>query len=246
MKVGLIGLGRIAVEGFGVRGIETHMDGIRQHADLELAATYDIAKPCTHAGVNEVAADCDIVAVCTPPSTHREICETIANHPNVHAIIVEKPLAETVEDAEAIVRALHDRVVIVGHQRRYESNHQRLRDDIESKRFGEPEAIKAWFSGDYLNNGSHAADLCRFLGDEVPWSIERRENGFGVTVATTYRTVSLESYGHLVGGYMRTMYQDALDCIESGDKPLCSGEDGIEAVRHALLAKERDGFTERL
>jgi len=246
MKVGIIGLGRIAVEGFGIRGVETHMDGIRQIPDLELAATYDIAKPCTHAGVNEVAEACDIVAVCTPPETHREICETIANHHNVLAVICEKPMAPSVEDAEAIARALSDRILIVGHQRRYESSHQAIRDSVQAKRFGEPTAIRSWFSGDYLNNGTHAADLCRFLGDDLPWSIERRDSGFGVHVAFTYGSIERESYGALVGGYMRNMYQDAMNCIESGDTPQCSGDDGIEAVRHALLAKERDEYVERL
>jgi len=34
------------------------------------------------------------------------------------------------------------------------------------------------------------------------------------------------------------MYEDLLECIDTGMEPKCSGADGMEAVRIALMAQE--------
>jgi predicted dehydrogenase len=59
--------------------------------------------------------DLDAVIVATPTSTHREVVECCLNE-GVH-VLVEKPLAATVEDAEALARlgAASQRILMVGH-----------------------------------------------------------------------------------------------------------------------------------
>ena len=254
-RVAIIGLGRVAWRGWGVSGLETHADGVHSCPNTWLSTACDADEGVRaefsgeYPGVPvvreaQIAAEhADIVSICTPADTHAAIIEQIVEVPTVKAIICEKPLGTTVAEAERIVKLCRNRVLIVGHQRRYETAHRAIQRFVDGGALGHILAAKAWFSGGYLNNGTHAADICRFLvGDSIPWSIERREeDGFGVMVAGENGNVFLSSYGRLKPGYMTAMYADAVGCIKDiGRVPQCSGDDGVEAVRHALFAEERD------
>ena len=180
-----------------------------------------------------------IVTIATPPQTHAALVCEAAACPSVKAIICEKPMAESVSDCKRMIAACSGKTMIIGHQRRYEQRHRLLRAFIRSEAMGKPVAGACTFSGGWLNNGTHAADTMRFLVGDGPWSIyQAKGEVFSAWVSTEHGSIILSSGGNLVPGYLKAMYDDALECMETGRTPECSGEDGMEAVRLALAAQE--------
>lgn len=244
----IVGLGRIAWRGFGKPGIETHVSTLLEHPRFTLASAWDIERGVRDSfrGTAPIVIDgawgADVLVVCTPPETHLPVVrEWIENRP-VRGILCEKPLASTVEDAEEIVRLCDDAKVtlLVGHQRRYDRRHLALRNFLADGNLGRVVDITAFFSGGYLNNGSHAADICRFIdvrGDG--WQICQGKE-FRIDIEGSLGHVVLRSDGVLAPGYMKAMYDDLADCLDDPLlSPTCTGRDGVEAVRHALAAEAR-------
>jgi predicted dehydrogenase len=109
---------RVIQIGVGGRG-KSWRESILGRADLEMACLVDIAdEPLIQAreefGLSEAAlfrdykmafaeADADVALVVTPPFNHREIIELALE--SGMSVMTEKPLAATMEDCKAIVRA---------------------------------------------------------------------------------------------------------------------------------------------
>lgn len=259
MRLLLVGLGRIAWKGFNLPGVETHLQAILPNGAFELVGGVDpdnvargefmqrtgcSSSPDLATGLH--AYQPEVVIICSPQQFHHEQTVMAANFKSVRGILVEKPMATTVDDATCMIEECeaHNVVLAVAHQRRYEARHKAAREYLSSGALGDILAAQATFSGDYLNNGTHAADVCRFLvGDDTPWSIKRTPAAgeFSVTVSGESGLLTLSSYGRLAPGYMTNMYLDFADALQRrGCVPACTGEDGLEAVRHALFAQERD------
>lgn len=247
----LIGLGRIGWRGFAGFDMETHAATILSHPRLKLAAGVDVDpmtrlefQETTHLPVYEsIQAACkieapEIIVIATPANTHTEVA--LACAPYGKALVIEKPMAQTVAECERIASAWKGRPILVGHQRRYEQRHILLRAFLKSKVLGEPRRAFVEFSGDFLNNGVHATDLLSFMQlDGVPSGIYQREwSTFTLTVGCERGNLTLSSYGDLEPGYMTAMYDDLLNCMESGHDPVSNHETGKEAVRFALMAEE--------
>lgn len=130
---------RVAVIGAGFMG-ERHARIYAGMPDVELVAVCDVRK----AAADELAArtgaaaysdyrallgrdDVDAVSVCTPDGLHREPCELAlrAGRP----VLVEKPIATSVADAEAIVEAASraGTVLLVGHCLRFDPRYDQAR-----------------------------------------------------------------------------------------------------------------------
>lgn len=259
MRLLLVGLGRIAWRGFNTPGVETHLQAILPNGAFELTGGVDpdnearsdfmqrtglTAAPDLATGLQ--AYNPEAVVICSPQQFHHEQTVMASRYHSVRGILVEKPMATTVDDATCMIEECEERGVtlMVAHQRRYEARHQAAKVYLESDALGKVLAAQATFSGDYLNNGTHAADICRFLvGDDKPWSIQRTaaSGEFSVTVSGESGLLTLSSYGRLAPGYMTNMYFDFAHALQRRNhEPLCTGEDGLEAVRHALFAQERD------
>lgn len=124
----------------------------------------------------------DIVSICTPPLFHREIA--IAAAEAGVAVLCEKPLARTLEDAEAITDAVEKSGTLfsVGFCHRFEPAIEKLKAMIESGQLGEvmtfrnrfaglmANAHQTWFSNPAISGGGaladtniHSIDLFRFL-----------------------------------------------------------------------------------
>ena len=85
----------------------------------------------------------DLVSIATPATTHRRIaCQLL--EAGIH-VYVEKPLACTLEDADAILAAAkkHNRIVAVGHQERYILNRLYL-DAQETPQLVECHRLNQW------------------------------------------------------------------------------------------------------
>ena len=84
--------------------------------------------------LNEILHDLDAVVVATPPSSHFAVALSALNA-GLH-VLVEKPLATTVEDAEALVEAATGNRLMVGHTFMYNPAVRRLREIIDSGMLG--------------------------------------------------------------------------------------------------------------
>jgi len=108
LKVAIIGAGAIApahVEGFlrfkdSVRIISVANRSIGRAQDLIRRYQLDAS---AFSNYHDAIAQADIVAVCTPPGTHREVAEAAFAH-GAH-VLIEKPMAPTLADCDAILEA---------------------------------------------------------------------------------------------------------------------------------------------
>jgi predicted dehydrogenase len=124
---------RVAVIGAGFMG-ERHARIYAGLPDVELVAICDVRESAAQELAERTGAsahyadfaellrrdDLDAVSVCTPDALHREPCE-LALAGGRH-VLVEKPIATTVVDAEAIVAAARraGSALLVGHCLRFD------------------------------------------------------------------------------------------------------------------------------
>ena len=135
----------------------------------------------------------DAVVIATPAETHREL--TVAALAAGKHILLEKPIAQNAEDAEAIVRAAErspDCIVLIGHCERFNPAFLDVRKAIDDGHIGQPRfALASRISPLHLNDPNwrlgtldtavHDIDLMLwFLGD-TPVSVSAQ----GVTVNPT-------------------------------------------------------------
>ncbi|MDP9351944.1 MAG: Gfo/Idh/MocA family oxidoreductase [Chloroflexota bacterium] len=131
-------------------------------------------------------AGLDVVSICTPPTSHREIA--VAALEAGIAVLCEKPMTTTVEDAEAIAKAAQDTgsLFMIGHCHRFQPHIEKVRELIDAGDLGLvrmyrnrigfsfPRAGNSWFSDPEIAGGGilidthvHSVDIFRFLVGEV-------------------------------------------------------------------------------
>ena len=184
LRAGLIGCGWIA---------RVHVPALDAAADVELVAACDTALERAEAIVRPRGArayksweemldreELDAVWVCTPPLHHRDPTLTALAR-GVH-VYLEKPIARTLDDAEAIVAAARsaDAVCAVGYQWHASELVEEARQALAGQRvallvgrnYG-PVAGRPWFmdraqgGGQILERGSHHIDLQRAIAGEI-------------------------------------------------------------------------------
>jgi len=164
----------------------------------------------------------DILSICTPPSTHRELVE--ASAPYVKAIWLEKPIAETLEDADEIIKVCKHYGILL------QVNHQR-RSTLPTFRFS-----RGW-----LNSGTHAIDLLRQSFGEI----ESANQDFvyfknGTVVRIIYQNTT-EPIFHLDMTHsgepmLPAMLENIIDAL-SGSPLLSPGEEARETLKWVLKMK---------
>jgi UDP-N-acetylglucosamine 3-dehydrogenase len=148
----------------------------------------DFGVPLATTDYREVVAhpDVDIVSVATPDYLHVE--QSVAALENGKHVMVEKPMARTVEECEAMVAAGREagRLLMVAHVARFYSMFQQIKTWCEDGTLGEPYHVYASYIHNYeqipgfdgwrfdpekrhqlIGGGCHALDLARWLGGEV-------------------------------------------------------------------------------
>jgi myo-inositol 2-dehydrogenase/D-chiro-inositol 1-dehydrogenase len=184
LRAGIIGLGWIA---------RVHVPALDAADDIELVAACDTDLDRAEAiartrGARAYASweemldreELDALWVCTPPLSHRD--PTLAALASGIHVYLEKPIARTLEDADAIVAAAEsaEAVCAVG----YQWHATELLDEarkalagqevalLAGRNFG-PVAGRAWFmdpvqgGGQILERGSHHIDFQRALAGEI-------------------------------------------------------------------------------
>lgn len=131
-------------------------------------------------------SDLDAVVVCTPPDLHAPI--SIAAMENGMHVLCEKPLARTVEEAEAMLKAAQVNGVKLkcGFNHRCHPAIQKAKEFVDQGKIGEPSFVRCRYGigarpgyenewradpqivsgGQLMEQGIHAVDLSRwFLGE---------------------------------------------------------------------------------
>jgi predicted dehydrogenase len=187
-----------AIVGYGRRG-EEHAAALRQVEGVSLGGITDPAE--TRRDLAEADLDVpafaklgellrevrpELVLVVTPADVRLEPVERITQSDSVRAIMVEKPLAQTMAEAEAMVAACDRESVVftVGHQLRFVPSFLALKEVIDSGELGAIEFIRGSCFGDLLDQGPHLIDAIRWLtgGRRVLWAMS--QGGQGVIPAS--------------------------------------------------------------
>ncbi len=107
----------------------------------------------------------DIVSVATYAPFHADITVACAKQ-GVRAVYCEKPVATRVSDAERMLKACDaaGTLLVVNHNRRFQTNPRRLRDLVADGALGElTSASMQWGSGRLGNVGTHFIDTIQML-----------------------------------------------------------------------------------
>jgi predicted dehydrogenase len=111
----------------------------------------------------------DVVSVCTPDATHYDVLRMVLLTDGVKAVLAEKPLATSVEQAQELVQLARQRriVLAVNYSRRYADNHVQLRDFLRADKLGPIRVVRGLYTKGTAHNGTHWFDLARFLVGDV-------------------------------------------------------------------------------
>lgn len=191
MRIALIGCGAIA------RAVHlpilTHRDDVQITvlADNDPNALSQARAAAPQARVEHdflkaiAASDVDAAIIALPPPLHREAA-VAAFERGLH-VYLEKPIAATLSDGEAIVKAWKDAATVgrIGFNLRFNRSYLALRDAIAARKIGDVLSARTSFvanwpandrwhispstgGGALLELASHHVDLCRFVfGAEV-------------------------------------------------------------------------------
>jgi predicted dehydrogenase len=121
----------------------------------------------------------DIISVCTWPPLHAEVTIESAQR-GVKGILCEKPMAENMGQADAMIEACDQNGVklAIDHQLRFSGEYVTAKKLIEDGAIGELFRIYAICAGgDLKDNATHTVDLMRFIHNDKPiqWVIGQIE-----------------------------------------------------------------------
>ena len=110
----------------------------------------------------------DILSVSTPPDTHWSVIREASRHP-LKAIYCEKPIAESLDDANKIVALCKKSSILlfVNHQRRFGLFYQELKQKLIDGTLGTVQQATCYYTRGISNTCTHMIDLFIFLFGDV-------------------------------------------------------------------------------
>lgn len=258
LKIGVIGNGSIS---------QCHLKPYSEHPDVTIHAVCDLNEeraraaadkynvPHVYTDYRELLADetIDAVSICTWNNTHAEI--SIAALRAGKHVLVEKPLARSVEEALRMQEAVREtgKLLQVGFVRRYDPNARMLRQFVDAGEFGDIYYAKAsyirrfgnpggWFSdrsrsggGPLIDLGVHVIDLC--------WYMMGRPKVKSVS-GNTYNKLGNRANLLNLSQYRAADYDANLNDVEDMANALIRFENGASLmidVSFTLHAKDNEG-----
>ncbi|MBT5399290.1 Gfo/Idh/MocA family oxidoreductase [bacterium] len=166
-------------------GICTHAAAYDAHPDTHLVSLCDINEKHlksameywnVNQGYNDwskllIESDPDIVSICTPASTHYDIAVACIQSKSVKGVLLEKPVSETIEQAEELQSMFENSgiKVLINYRRRFLKPLKSLKHLINKKDFGNPILVRGVYTKGLVHNGSHWIDLLRYYFGEPNW-----------------------------------------------------------------------------
>jgi predicted dehydrogenase len=110
----------------------------------------------------------DTVSVCVPDEVHNGVLTEVLRYP-VKLVFAEKPLAKTLQQAEAIVALAETKKipVVVNYSRRFVRELTALKQDIADNKHGRFIAGSGMYGKGILHNGTHMLDLLMYLLGDI-------------------------------------------------------------------------------
>jgi predicted dehydrogenase len=110
----------------------------------------------------------DVVSVSVPDDRHYEVLLDVS-YRAVRLIFAEKPLAATMDDANAVLKRYSETKIpiCVNFKRRFVPEYRELSRAIADGQFGQYLGGTGYYGKGVLHNGSHLFDLMRFLVADV-------------------------------------------------------------------------------
>jgi predicted dehydrogenase len=184
----------------------------------------------------------DIVSICTPPFLHREMgVECLQRGINV---LCEKPMAATLEDAEALAAAAAEAnaKLMIAYCHRFHGPVMKLKEVIDSGILGKPVFFRGAFTGmiqfetnhrankkmagggALMDNGSHATDLYTFLLGKIK-NVSCRAGCLLQCMETDDVAIMLfegenGAYGEVIAGY--SLPGELTEWLITGEKGILS------------------------
>jgi predicted dehydrogenase len=276
-RVGIIGCGRIGslLEEDPLRGKPcTHAGAYHAHPRTRIVAGCDIDEKrlqvfgkkwkvrALYESYQEMLEneDLDIVSIATWTHLHSRMVIDAARW--VRGIYCEKPMALTLKEADAMLRACRrNRVkLIINHERRWDPFYRKAKELIEKGEIGElrtivgnalsskPEKLEreVYGGGALFHDGTHLTDLLRFFAGEAEWVIghEERKNGKRFIEETAFGMIHFKNGAHaaIEGGGIRGYFNFELDIQGSGGRILIGN--GCRELYKSRPSKRFSGFTE--
>lgn len=190
-RAALVGCGRIGADinppGVGSSRLGSHAAAYAASARVDLVAACDPDEgrrteaqrrwniPRVYATVDAMleAETLDIVSVTTPAAARPALLRQLIVSGRVRALLAEKPLAGSADDAADLAERASAAGVIgaVNYVRRYAAGYRAAAAEIQSGRLGDIQSVRGIYTKGVLNNGGHMLDLLRWLFG-APASIE--------------------------------------------------------------------------
>lgn len=186
-RAGIVGCGRIGSEFDDDpkrKMISSHAGAYSVVDEVDLVAACDLSKeklercgkrwhiPSLYEDFREMLRKeaLDILSICTWNPTHLDIVREAVNS-GVKAIFCEKPIADSLKNADQMIRLCNEKGVIlqVDHQRRFDTFHQEIRAFLQSGKMDRIQQVTFYYTGGIANTGSHMFDLLRFFFGYVEW-----------------------------------------------------------------------------
>jgi predicted dehydrogenase len=128
----------------------------------------------------------DIVSICTPTPNHAPMVKTVADYNCVKTVFLEKPIAQSLQEADAIINACEKRDITlhVNYTRRWSKIYNMTKDMLIKQNII---ALQGIHPGPILRTGTHMIDLFNWF---TAFQLDRDFT----TISTTAFNSSLEDY----------------------------------------------------
>jgi predicted dehydrogenase len=200
-RVGVVGLGgrgrQIAEHWRGVPGAElvAIADLVPERIDQTRELVGDIDAYASHSEMLD-NANLDVLTIGTTGQFHAQITRDACAR-GIKAIYCEKPMANSLADADAMIEVCreHDVILQIGHQRRWLKSINALRNAIKEGAIGLPtHGFVYWPTGRVGSSGTHLFDAINYILDSEPVAVSGRlQRGLDLSRVDehpVYKTVS--------------------------------------------------------
>lgn len=239
----------------GIQGFGQYISGIvKKCENIELVGIYDINKDSlTEASKalnatpfysleEALACECDGVILEVPNSVHAELVKSAAMAKK--HIFVEKPITNTIEDAEEIIKFCKEQGVLlqVGHSMRFMEKYHKTKELIDSNTIGRVVLIEANYSSQRAKR--HTSDTWRYSRETCPGG-PMLQLGIHAIDTIYYLTgcKPVKSYGIFTDDYTPTQNEDAGVIIMKMEKEILAyiGSSYVSPLTQSIVIYGDDG-----
>jgi predicted dehydrogenase len=190
LRAAVVGLGRIGM-GYDANAqndqVHTHCRAFALHPLFELVAGVDTdgdrraefeaeygPRALPHVDHLEMMGRLDVVAVSVPTSLHRAVVDALLKKAPPRLVLVEKPLAQSREDAQALVKSCSEAQthLVVNYIRQVLPETRHLKAQMRQGKWGKLRGGEIVYNRGFMNNASHfAVYLHAIWGLPARWTL---------------------------------------------------------------------------